>query len=275
MDTADIFTIAPFNPLWFSLMVGIALMTRLVWLVFRARTERMRMGLVIGLCVAVAALYLLEKYWLSSDAEYLSTQHDGRFSVFAELPLHLCNVNMLIIPVALLLRRRTLLVFCCLSAPLGALMALTSPLAVFSDSAILLPRNIGYYSSHSLLIVTSVSLVTLRLCRPDFRDLLPATIIMLTMLTAAHLINTALRLSDISPSANYFFTYDPDGTVALEGLWHLISIPLVYELPLLPAVMTYALLATALIKKTRQSEVLRDAQDAGKTRDVEHFTHTV
>jgi uncharacterized membrane protein YwaF len=192
---------------------------------------------------------LLYFNWLSLDAEYLSTQNIGRFNVLDELPLHLCNVNMLIIPLALLSKRRVLLVFCCLSAPLGAFMALASPVAAFSESSILPPRNIGYYSSHALLIVAGTSLATLKLCRPDFRDLPPATAIMLVMLVATHLVNAVLRLSGASSDANYFFTYGPDGTTALEGLWRFIPIPFVYELPLLPVVVAYALLATVLIKR--------------------------
>ncbi|MDR1082734.1 MAG: YwaF family protein [Coriobacteriales bacterium] len=244
----DIFTITPFNPLWFLLMAGVAVMSWLLWLIFRKRAERVRRGLVIGICALVMVLYLLEKYWLSLDAEYLLTQSGGRFNVLDELPLHLCNVNMLIIPFALLLKRRMLLVFCCLSAPLGAFMALASPIAVFSESSILLPRNIGYYSSHSLLIVAGVSLFTLRLCRPKFRDLPLAIGIMLIMLVAAHLINTAFRLGGISSGTNYFFTYGPDGIAVLEILWRLIPIPLVYELPLLPVAVAYGLLVTTLIK---------------------------
>jgi hypothetical protein len=227
-------------------MAGIVLVSWLVWLGFRMRSERTRMGLVIGLCALAVALYLFEKYWLSFDTEYLATVSGG-FNMFDELPLHLCNINTLLIPVALLLKRRVLLVFCCLSAPIGAFLAFISPIAVFSESSLLLPRNIGYYGTHALLIVASTSLVTLRLCRPDFKYLPRVITLMFALVLAMHLVNTTLRTSGISSHADYFFTYGPDSTVILEPLWQLIPIPFVYELPLLLVVVAYGYAATALV----------------------------
>jgi uncharacterized membrane protein YwaF len=220
-----------------------------VWLAFRKRPEQVREKLVIGLCAAATVLFLLEKYWLSLDAEYLATQTGGGFDVLSELPLHLCNVDMLLIPVALLSRRRALLAFCCLSAPLGALMALATPLTVFSGSSLLLLRNIGYYGTHSLLVVAGLGPFTLGLFRPAFRDLLPAVALLLAAQTAMHLVNTALRMSGASPGANYFFTYGPENSGILELLWGLAPIPFVYELPLLPAALAYGFLTTALIRR--------------------------
>jgi uncharacterized membrane protein YwaF len=177
---------------------------------------------------------------------------DEKFNIFQELPLHLCNIKMFLIPLALMNTEREgrwergLLAFCFFSTPAGAVMALASPLDAFDTVSLLLPRAIGYYGIHGLLAIAGAGIVSLGLYRPQYRDIPVALLLMLSLVLISHLVNAVFRVSDLASNANYFFTFDPQGTMILTTLWRLLPIPLVYELPLIPIVLAYAVLLTGL-----------------------------
>ena len=65
---------------------------------------------------------------------------------------------MILIPIAVLTNRRPLMSFCFFVGPLGALMALVMPGTGFDGYSILLPRMLGYYGTHFMVITAGFAL---------------------------------------------------------------------------------------------------------------------
>ena len=143
----------------------------LVFLLLCKKTEARRSRLLIGVCLFNLALFVGYKLSLSMDAAYVSAYYPNGFNIFNELPLHLCNINLFLIPLGVWKRNRSVMGFSFFVAPLGALMALLFPEPLFSGFSLFLPRILGYYVTHALLVVCGLSLATLGFYRPDPKDI--------------------------------------------------------------------------------------------------------
>lgn len=233
----NLLLIKPFNFVHICLLaVGVGAIY-LIWYKLRGKSEKTRERFLMGLCVANIALYFIYKAFLSVDAEFVQVSGLEKFNWFNELPLQLCNINLFLIPIGILTRRRGILGFAFFIAPLGAAMALTFPEIAFNGYSLLLPRMLGFYFTHLLLIVCGISLTTLGFYRPEYRDFPGIVAAFIVLSLGAHLVNTILR-STVCPQADYFFTYGADISV-LNLLWSVIPIPYVYLLPALAVLLAY------------------------------------
>jgi uncharacterized membrane protein YwaF len=237
--------IETFDAVWWGLLAGIAALSLLVWLFLRNRSVTVRTRALIAICAFNFLFFWLYKYWLSQDAVYLAENAYKGFEIWLELPLQLCNINLLLIPLALVVRRRSLLAFCFYSAVLGALAAISSPPVSFSGD-LLQPHNIGFYGTHALLIVCGVSLATLGFIKPRQRDVFWTVLIMLIVTCAIHGVNTLIRHA-LHVNANYFYTYGADGSLILSDVYALLPLPLVYLFLLIVVIVPALMLLTALI----------------------------
>ena len=153
------------------------------------------------------------------------------FNWWGELPLHLCNINMILIPIAVMKDRRSLMSFCFFLGPLGALMALLMPGNGFEGYSILLPRMIGYYGTHFMVIIEALALATFGLYRPRFRDFPGTLLTILVISIAVFCVNLLLRATGLHPKANYFYSVETEGNFLLELFHRWIPIPYLYLMP--------------------------------------------
>lgn len=116
-------------------------------------------------------------------------------------------------------------------------MALVFPEAAFTGFSLLIPRMLGFYLTHTLLIVCGLSLALLDFYRPAPREYPRVLGTFLGLALLAHLINTLLRAT-VCPEANYFFTYGADISI-LNLFWKLIPLPFLYELPSVLILLAY------------------------------------
>ena len=231
------FFIAPFRGLHLLLLLLTAAAALLIFLLLHKKPEARRSRFLIGVCFFNLALFAGYKLSLSMDAAYVRAYYPNGFNLFNELPLHLCNINLFLVPIGVWKRNRSILGFSFFVAPLGALMALLFPEPLFSGFSLLLPRIFGYYVTHAVLVVCGLSLATLGFYRPDSRDIprILKTFVLLAL--SAHLTNVLFRLT-VCPEANYFFTYGAE-VGALELLWRIIPVPLLFGLPALLILAVY------------------------------------
>lgn len=235
----------PFNGLFFATFAAFILILVVCSLIMRNRSERAK-----RLVIAVAALiglagFFVYKYYLSIDTEYDAiTQNMGGFNWWGELPLHLCNINLILIPIAVLSKKRPLLSFCFFVAPLGALMALLMPANGFSGYSLLLPRMIGFYGIHFLIIIAALAIVTFGLYRPRFRDILPTVLTITAVALIVFGINMLFRYTGLHPKANYFYSVETEGNFLLEIFHKWIPVPFLYLLPSFLILVPYILLIT-------------------------------
>lgn len=212
--------------------VVLLLLLGVVSVALRKRPEQTRRRVLIIASVATMAVFVAYKVVLFNDGEFdRITAPMGGFNWWGELPLHLCNINMLLIPFAVHFDSRPLKSFCFFVGPLGAMMALFMPGLGFDGYPIWLPRMLCYYGTHFAIMLEGLALATLGLYRPRLRDL-PATVATLLLIALAIFgVNLILRGTGLHPKANYFFSVETEGNAILELFHHWIPVPFLYLLP--------------------------------------------
>ena len=100
------FSITPFRGLHLLLLLLAAAAALLIFLLLRGKPEARRARFLIGVCLFNLALFTAYKLSLSMDAAYVRAYYPNGFNIFNELPLHLCNINLFLIPIGLWKRNR-------------------------------------------------------------------------------------------------------------------------------------------------------------------------
>ena len=236
---------APFNALFCITFAAFILILIVVSLIMRKKSEKAKRLLIAITCILTFICFFVYKYFISIDKEYDAiTQNMGGFNWWGELPLHLCNINLILIPIAVLTMKKPLLSFCFFIAPLGAMMAILMPQNGFSGYSLLLPRMLGFYGTHFMIIILALSLVTFGLYHPKFKDI-PFTVLALVCVALVVFgINLLLRATGLHEKANYFFLMEPEGISILELFHKWIQIPFLYMLPSFVILVPYMALIT-------------------------------
>ena len=169
----------------------------------------------------------------------------GGFNWWGELPFQLCNINMIIIPIAVLKKSRPLMCFGFFLGPLGALMALVMPGNGFDGYSILLPRMLGYYGTHFMIVIEGLALVTFGLLRPRYSDIPKTLLATLPILLIVLAINYILRWTGLHPKSNYMFMMETEGNPLLELFYSWIPVPCLYLLPSFVILSVYMFLVTS------------------------------
>ena len=241
----DFWVVHPFNGIFCLMLCFFALLLALSALALRGRSAETRERVLIGACLVTLIGYFLYKHMLSLDEDYnVITAAMGGFNWWGELPLQLCNINMMLIPIAVWRKSRPLQCFCFFLGPLGALMALVMPGNGFDGYSLLLPRMLGYYGTHFMIVIEGLALVAFGLFRPRFRDLPRAILAALAITFCIFLIDLLLRWTGLHPKANYFFAMETEGNFLLEIFHRLIPVPFLYLLPCTVILGVYMLLVT-------------------------------
>ncbi|MBQ0102088.1 MAG: YwaF family protein, partial [Firmicutes bacterium] len=144
-------------------------------------------------------------------------------------------------------------------------MALTLPAVGFYDCSILLPRMLGYYITHYLVLIGGPMMCLLGFFRPKFKDFPKTLIASFCVLTGVSLINVILRVTKLNPYANYFYSMETEGNPILELLHSLIPYPYFYMLPLIVILVTYMTLVTlpfAIADKKRKAKEKAEEAEA-------------
>ena len=145
---ASFWLMKPFSTVFNLVFAGCLLLLTAASLLLRKKSEKARKTVLLTACAVTVIGFFLYKYFLSMDSDFAAITADmGGFNWWGELPLQLCNINMILIPIAVLKDSRPLKCFCFFLAPLGALMALLMPANGFDGYSLLLPRMLGYYGN--------------------------------------------------------------------------------------------------------------------------------
>lgn len=241
----DILVMRPFNGVFFGTFGVLILILIIVSILLKNKSDRTKKIAVVTASVLTLVGFFVYKYYLSIDADYdaMRASMDG-FNWWGELPLHLCNVNMILIPIAVLTNKRELLAFCFFVGPLGALMALTMPGPEFCDASLLLPRMLGYYGTHFLIVIEGLSIVTFGLYRPKFKDFPRIVLTILLITFAVFMINMIMRWTGVYPRANYFYSVETEGNFLLEIFHKWIPYPFLYLMPSIVILLVYMTVIT-------------------------------
>ena len=243
---SDFWIMRPFNAVFFLCLGAFLLLLIAASIALRRKSERTRQLVLIAACLVTFFGFFVYKYFLSIDTDFdRITAVMGGFNWWGELPLHLCNINMILVPIAVATKNRGLMSFCFFVGPLGAMLALVMPGNGFEGYSILLPRMLGYYGTHYMVVIECLAVVTFGFYRPKFGDL-PKTVLAIFLIALAIFgINMLLRTTGLHPKANYFFTVETEGNPVLEIFYRLIPYPFLYLLPGTLVLGAYAAILTS------------------------------
>ena len=241
----DFWYFKPFNALFFAVFAAFIVLLIVVSLIMRKRSEKAKRILIGVTCLITLIGFFVYKYFLSIDQAYDEiTNNMGGFNWWGELPLQLCNINLILIPIAVLTMKKPLLSFCFFVAPLGALMAILMPANGFSGYSLLLPRMIGFYGTHFIIVIAGLAIATFGLYRPKFKDI-PFTILTIAVIALIVFgINMLLRATGLHPKANYFYSVETEGNFLLEIFHKWIPVPFLYLIPSFLILVPYMLMIT-------------------------------
>ena len=218
--TRDFWIMEPLNGLFWLCSAAFLLLLAAASLLLRGKSERAKQTVLVCACLVTLVGFFVYKYALSLDGDYdRITVSMGGFNWWGELPLQLCNINMILIPIAVLRKNRPLMCFCFFLGPLGAMMALAMPQNGFAGYSLLLPRMLGFYGTHFMIVIEGLAIVAFGLFRPTLRDLPRAILTANAIAFGVFCINLLLRWSGLHPKANYFFSVETEGNALLE-LFH-------------------------------------------------------
>ena len=240
----------PFNPLfWYllALFVGILVAASAV---LRNQSVMTRKVVLSGACIFTFVWYFLYKHFLSIDKPYSAIREAkelGGFNWWGELPLQLCNINMILIPIAILTDCRPLESFCFFTAPLGAFLALAMPGEGFDHYSLLLPRMMGFFGTHFMIFIEGLAIVAFGLYKPKFSDIPFTTLTTLILTFVITVINVIMRRTGVNPNANYFYTIDTEGNYFLELFYKWLPVPGLYSIFCVLTLTVYMALLTGLI----------------------------
>ena len=246
MLNSSVLIINPFNTVFWLVTLFFLTLLLIASLLMAKKNEKQKKTFFITVCLFTIIAYFLYKYELSLDSEFdLLRDFIGGFNWWGELPLQLCNINMLLIPIAVLFDIRPLKSFSFFAGTLGAAMALLMPGTGFENAPLFLPRILGYYGTHYMIVIEALGMVSFGFYRPKYGDMLKTLLTLMIIGFIIHLINLAMRSSGLYDRANYFFTMETENNFILEFLYQRIPCPYLYLLPLSPVFYLYMFLVTS------------------------------
>lgn len=162
------------------------------------------------------------------------------------LPLHLCSLNAMVLPFAVITRNKVLGNLTLLWS-FGAAMALILNHSI-ADTTIGGPVFCFYYFPHVFEASIPIMLFKLGLCKLDARCIFSTVGISAAVYTAVHAINLKIneycKENEIVDAAgriidvNYMYSMAPDNPL-LDLFYEWIPIPFWYMLPVIPIVLIY------------------------------------
>ena len=118
LPEADFWIMRPFNGLFFAVLAFFLLLLIVSSLLLKNKSEKTRQTVLIAASIVTVIGFLAYKYLLSQDVEFNALTADmGGFNWWGELPLNLCNINMILLPIAVYTKKRPLLSFCVFFGP--------------------------------------------------------------------------------------------------------------------------------------------------------------
>lgn len=222
-----------------TLAFGIAL-----WAVLRRTPERSRRGALVGVAAlnwAMSTYFTFERILDPAVPDFVFSQN---------WPFHFCTLVTILLVPAMWFRPdpsnrwlfwvrplHTLLFF---PGALAAFLVLFSPAAEYTELPVL-HTNTLFYLVHALNVVLPFVHSALGYYRPRYRDAL-LSLVWFFIVAMGVLAITLFARAFVDPAANYMYFFDPMGAGILVFLWDLISIPVLYELPLIPLLAPVLLL---------------------------------
>lgn len=213
--------IAPFSFWWFFLLGAVITALVVLRILLRQKSLDFRRRVITGIGIFGIAAFVAYRFGLWAYPSY-------DFVIWNELPLHLCNIAVFLLPIASAWNVRWLQSYCFLNCSIGAVAGLILATEEFCNIPLLSPLGIGYYGTHCLILFLCLSFVVFGIYVPRFRDLPISIGLLFASAGLIHCINLILRAT-VCPEANYFYTFGLPGNSIIEAVYNILPYDFFYE----------------------------------------------
>jgi uncharacterized membrane protein YwaF len=200
--------------------------------------DKTKRNILLIICGFNALLYISYKIVQAQPT------HEYDFYIFLNLPLHFCNINLILLPISILLKNKYLMAYQFYFGTVRAVLALVTIDPAFRAKPLFEFTCIVYFYYHSMLAILPVLLVKFKFFTPSFKIIWQPTLILTGLAFIMHIVNIIFRTTGIAPEANYFFTYGLRGDFFTEFFWSILPYEFFFLLPSLLTFAPYIILTT-------------------------------
>lgn len=238
-----------YSPAHLSMLIFAPILILILYFSLRNKSHKSKTYVLLGLCILNALLYFTYKIRMAQTFD--------DFEILNELPLHLCNLNLVLMPIALLTNNKLLMSYFYYVGLLFAICGIMFFDSVFLGKSVFSYVTLVYFIYHSILISVPILLVLLKMFTPKLSEIWKALVLLFALATVMLVINLIFRLTGICEKANYFYTMGMDDNPVLGPLMKIIPVPLLYYLPTMPILYGFAvLISLPFLKKNKESELV-------------------
>ncbi|MDR0273422.1 MAG: YwaF family protein [Clostridiales bacterium] len=203
----------------------------------RKREEAAARKVLLLICCFNILLYLSYKIVQSQDPDY-------GFNIFTNLPLHFCNINLFLLPLAIYTKNKYLMAYQFYFGTILAALALVTIDPVFRSKPLFEFTCIVYFYYHSMLAVIPVLLIKLKFFVPSFKAVWQPIAMIIGLTFTMHVVNIIFRTTGLAVESNYFFTYGLRGDFFTEIYWSILPYEFFFLLPSLLSFLPFIFFTT-------------------------------
>ena len=199
----------------------------ILFFALKNKSEKVKRYALFAICCFNIVLYFVYK-------AYQAFYYDRyEFILIYNLPLHFCNLNLFLLPLAIITRNKTLMAYQVYFGTLLSFFALYAIDPAFRGEPFFEFSCMVYYYYHSMLAVIPFTFLAFKTLTPSFKAVWKPTLLLLVLTVLIHIINIVLRTTGIAADANYFFTYGLRGDPFTEFFWNIIPYEFFFLIPVL------------------------------------------
>ncbi|MDR0752091.1 MAG: YwaF family protein [Christensenellaceae bacterium] len=192
-----------FNIVHISYILLLPLFTIVIYFALRYK-EHKTQTLILLLLLLVPLAF--EFYDMFAYLKY------GYFTIFANMPLFACDLNIFILALALIREPPKILLnkFILYYSTTGPVFTLIIPM-IIDDTYLWYSNHVmGLFIPHIIYIIVSILYLKFNVSYIDYQKPYKVFLVMISMMTLVHLVNLFLIFKGINPDANYMFTINTD-----------------------------------------------------------------
>ncbi len=241
-------TVKYFNGYHIAMILLPLIMLFLMYLSLNDKEEKVQDRCLLLLSSLAIVLFLSYKIYMS--------RHYDDFKWIDNLPLQLCNINLIVLPVALLKKNKTMFAFLYFVGIIGGLIGVVMFDTYFLGRSAFSFPVLVYFVYHSMLVMFPILLVLLGKYTPCYKDVLKAEKMLFVLALIMFVFNKILRIVFFVFSTNYFYTMGLEGNPFVDLLWRIIPVPFLFFLPVAPVLYGVNMLMAMPfeIKKAKEIE---------------------
>lgn len=161
------------------------------------------------------------------------------------IPLHLCNINLILNFISFKIKNPKLIGFSFYTVTIGASLAI-----IFSDKFIdglsfSHPLALGFYLFHSGLVTIALLSLKLDIFRPSYKNTIPVLKTFLCLSFIIYFINIIFE-KFFGLSSNYFYQTNPNTVAQLKLFYNIIPVEFLYLVPVI-LIMTFVMFLIGVI----------------------------